>query len=125
MANPVAQLRAELTLAFAGSGVGVFSYPPSTVTPPAIVLVPDEPYVEPIGLGPGTNLRVRYRVTVAVAAIDNPASLDKLETLVTAIYTLAPKGVVVGLTSRPALTQVGPTELLTCEIDLEATISTT
>lgn len=113
-------VRENLATVFSDAGYQAYAYPPATVIPPAIVIVPDEPYLELETIGSqGTRMLLRVELIVAVQATDNPGSLDNLEKLVVAVLQLLPQGTAVDPVRRPATEQVGPSELLTCRIPVE------
>jgi hypothetical protein len=122
----VAQARTDLAEALTGDGWNTYAYPPAVVTPPAVILVPDEPYLELVNIGRGlVNVRARFRVTCAVAPLDNPSSLAQLERLIVGVMANVPDGAVVESASRPATTQVGPSDLLTSDLSVEVRASIT
>lgn len=119
----VAAKRQELTDALKlatvdGQPLAVYTDPPETPTPPAVALVPDDPYLEPVAIGRQLNARVRLRLTAFAAPLDNAGALDTLEQLLVAIWSALPDGVEVGSASRPGLVLAGPTELLTATFDV-------
>ena len=87
---------------------------------PAVVLVPDSPYMELETIGKG-NVRVRlnYTVSALVAYFSNEASLDNLEKLVISILgALNGSKYELSTVERPTVTQVGTTNLLVSDIRL-------
>lgn len=121
MTTPVTikSVRDDLALIFTTEGYQCYAYPPAVVQPPAIVIVPDDPYieVETIGSG-GTKVLLRFELIVAVQSMDNPGSLDALEKLCMAVLQLLPQGVAVEPILRPTVEQVGPSDLLTSRIPI-------
>lgn len=117
------------TLAYAlseyASTYAVFPYPPPVVSPPAIIIVPDAPYIEPYSIGPRTQLRVRYRLTCAVAMLDDQAALANLEELLLNVFAAVPAGWQVGVASAPSVETVGPSDLLTADVAVEAHVDVT
>jgi len=113
-------VRDELALLLRQSGVPAYAYPPSTVSPPAIVIVPDEPYIDVELIGSnGTNVVLKFELIVAVQAIDNPGQLDLIERLAVQVMQLLPKGTVLDAISRPTIETVGPSDLLTVRIPIQ------
>lgn len=112
-------VRDNLAQVFTTAGYQAYAYPPAVVQPPAIVIVPDDPYieVETIGSG-GTKLLLRFELIVAVQSMDNPGSLDALEKMVAAVLQLLPQGTAVEPILRPTVEQVGPSDLLTSRIPI-------
>jgi hypothetical protein len=114
-------VREALATALDGAinNASVYSYPPPMVPTPAVIVVPDEPYLEPITIGSTLRLRVRFLVTCAVAGLDNPAALDQLEELCLDVLGALPAGAVPDSFSRPRMQQIGPTDLLTSDMTVE------
>lgn len=113
-----AALAEQLRDTFAGS-VQVYDHPPAAPIPPALVLVPDEPYAEVAAIGRDpVRLLLRFRLTGLVSPLDAPASLDRLERLVVAALAAAPSGWKAGEVSRPGLTTVGTSELLVSDVQM-------
>jgi hypothetical protein len=119
MTTPVtlSTVRQELANAIQAAGYKVHKYPPATVIPPAVVIVPDDPYLtaEVIGSG-GNRWAVSFELIVAVAALDNEGQLIQLENITVDVVRNLPKGVALGSIQRPTVEQVGPSELLTTRI---------
>jgi len=119
MTTPVTlgTVRQELATAIQAAGYKVHKYPPATVIPPAVVIVPDEPYLtaEVIGSG-GNRWAVNFELIVAVAPLDNEGQLIQLENITVDVVRNLPKGVALGSIQRPSVEQVGPSELLTTRI---------
>jgi len=130
MTTPVtlATTRTAIATAIAGAGYKAHAYPPPTVIPPAVVIVPDQPYLilETIG-NPGTRVAARFELIVCVAPLDNQAQLDNLERIAIDVIQVLPAGTVVGDIERPTVEQVGPSSLLTLRIPIEvrATLTAT
>ena len=98
----------------------VYAWPPPAPLSPALVLVPDEPYLERITVGRDpVNVRARFRLTALVAQIDNAGSLGRIEQLLTAAIAALPSGIVVGPVSRPGITTVGPSDMLVADLLIE------
>lgn len=96
--------------------VSVHSFPPEIVVAPAIVIVPDDPYIEPETIGSNVRAKVNFRVTIFAGEIDNESVLERVETLAAAVYEALPSGLIVGECSRPAPFQVGDANLIAAEI---------
>jgi len=130
MSTPVtlATTRAAIAAAIAGAGYKAHAYPPATVIPPAVVIVPDQPYLllETIG-NPGTRVNARFELIVCVAPLDNQGQLNNLERITIDVLQVLPAGTVVGDIERPTVEQVGPSSLLTLRIPIEvrATLTAT
>jgi hypothetical protein len=126
--DTLATTRTAIANAIAGIGYRAHAYAPPAVIPPAVVIVPDQPYLrlETIG-NPGTRVVARFELIVCVAALDNQAQLDHLEQITIDVLQVLPKGTVVGDIERPTIEQVGPSSLLTLRIPIEvrATLTAT
>ncbi len=110
-------VRTALATAIAGAGYKVHRYPPATVTPPAVVIVPDDPYLSAEVIGSGGNLwAVAFELIVAVAALDNEAQLIQLENITVDVVRALPRGTALGPIQRPTVEEVGPSSLLTTRI---------
>jgi hypothetical protein len=110
-------IRTTLATAIAGAGYRVHKFPPATVIPPAVVIVPDDPYLQAEVIGSGGNVwRVNFELIVAVAALDNEGQLIQLENITVDVCRVLPRGTELGSIQRPTLEQVGPSELLTTRI---------
>ena len=112
-----AALRQNITENFQNITANVYWFPPEVVLPPAIVLVPNDPYIEisPIKRG---AYRVSYRVTCVVGLVDNQAALAGLEDLVTSALNSLPAGYVVGEVSAPNVVNLGQADLLSSEFTI-------
>lgn len=113
----LSQIRTPLAAAFSGVAANVFSYVPESVPVPAVIVVPDSPYMEFDTIGTGTFMaKINFTITCCVAYNSNPASLDNLEQLITSVVTAIPNGYEVTTVQRPTVTQVGASNLLVADI---------
>jgi len=111
------QVRTPLATALSSVLGNVYSFVPETVIPPAVVVVPDSPYLEFETISK-SNIRakVNFTISVAVAYNSNPASLDNIEQLVISVLAVIPNGYIVGSVERPTVTQVGASTLLIADV---------
>lgn len=110
-------VRQPLATALSGVTANIFSYVPEQVPVPAVMLVPDSPYMEFETIGQSTfRTKLNFTITCAVAYNSNPASLDNLEQLITSVVTSIPVGYEVAAVERPTVTQVGAGNLLVADI---------
>jgi hypothetical protein len=119
MSAPVtlATVRAALASTIEQAGYKAHAAPLATVIPPAVVIVPDQPYLEANTLASGGLLwSVRYELIVAVAYLDNRAALDQLEQIVVKVCGKLGPGVAFSEVTQPTIEEVGPSPLLTCRI---------
>lgn len=112
-------VRGTLATALAGVVASVYSSVPEAVIPPAVVIVPDAPYLEPTTIGKSTvRVKVNFIVTAAVAYNSNAGALDNLEQLIISILAAMPVGYVVGDVQRPSITSVGASNLLVADLSV-------
>jgi hypothetical protein len=111
------QIRTPLATALSVVAGNVYSFVPETVIPPAVVVVPDSPYLEFETISK-TNIRakINFTISVAVAYNSNPASLDNIEQLIISVLTVIPVGYIVSSVERPTVTQVGASTLLIADV---------
>jgi len=110
-------VRTPLATALSGVTANVFSYVPESVPVPAVVLVPDSPYMEFETIGKSTfRAKLNYTITCCVAYNSNPASLDNIEQLITSVVAVIPTGYDVQVVDRPTVTTVGASNLLVADI---------
>lgn len=110
-------VRTPLANALAGVSANVFSYVPENVPVPAVVLVPDSPYMEFDTIGKSTfRAKLNFTISCCVAYNSNPASLDNIEQLITSVVAAIPSGYEVSEVQRPTVTQVGASNLLVADI---------
>ena len=113
-------VRGAIKTALAGVTANVYDTVPESPIVPAVMVVPDSPYMELESIG-RSNVRVKlnYTITAAVAYLSNAASLDNLEKLVISILgALSASKYELSTVDRPAITQVGNGNLLVSDIRL-------
>ena len=113
----LSDIRTPLASALASVAGNVYSFVPETVIPPAVVVVPDSPYLEFETISK-SNIRakVNFTISVAVAYNSNPASLDNIEQLVISVLAVIPNGYIVSSVERPTVTTVGASTLLIADV---------
>jgi hypothetical protein len=117
MTTILSAIRQPLADALAGVAGNVYAFVPETVIPPAIVVVPNSPYMEFDTIGKSSfHCKLNYTITVCVAYNSNPASLDNIEQLITSVVLAIPTGYEVDAVQRPTVTQVGASNLLVADI---------
>ena len=111
------QVRTPLATALSSVAGNIYGFVPETVIPPAVVVVPDSPYLEFETISK-TNIRAKINmtITVAVAYNSNPASLDNIEQLIVSVLAVIPAGYIVSSVERPTVTQVGASTLLIADV---------
>jgi len=113
-------VRGAIKTALAGVAANVYDIVPEAPIVPAVVIVPDSPYMELETIG-RANVRVKlnYTVTACVAYFSNAASLDNLEKLTISILSaLSASKYELSTVERPSVTQIGTTNLLVSDIRL-------
>ena len=116
----LSDIRTPLATALAGVSANVYSYVPESPIVPAIVIVPDSPYMEIELIGKTTTrVKLNYTITACVAYFSNPAALDNLEQLIISILgALNSSKYELSVVERPTVTEVGSTTLLVSDIRL-------
>ena len=110
-------VRTPLATALASVAGNVYSFVPESVIPPAVVVVPDSPYLELETINKTTiHTKINFTISVAVAYNSNPASLDNIEQLILSVLAVIPSGYVVSSVERPTVTQVGASTLLIADV---------
>lgn len=104
MANLTAT-RTSLATALKATGRAVYNHPAQTTSMPAIIIVPSNPYVEPLTIGYGT-VSVAFDVTLAVAATDNAANLAAIETMIFDVLQKIPAGYNADTFTAPVPTEI-------------------
>lgn len=115
-----ADIRGAIKTALAGVTANVYDAVPEAPIVPAVVIVPDSPYMQLETIG-RANVRVKlnYTITACVAYFSNAASLDNLEKLTISILSaLSASKYELSTVERPSVTQVGTTNLLVSDIRL-------
>jgi hypothetical protein len=113
-------VRGAIKTALSTLSANVYDSVPETPIVPAIVIVPDAPYMELEVLGKvTTRVKLNYTITACVAYFSNPAALDNLEQLVMSILgKLNASKYELSVVERPTVTEVGTTTLLVSDIRL-------
>lgn len=113
-------VRGAIKTALASVSANVYDHVPEAPIVPAVVIVPDSPYMEIESIGKSkVMVKLNYTITACVAYLSNPASLDNLEKLVISILgALTASGYELSTVERPSVTQVGTTNLLVSDIRL-------
>jgi hypothetical protein len=113
-------VRGAIKTALSTLSANVYDSVPETPIVPAIVIVPDSPYMELEVLGKvTTRVKLNYTITACVAYFSNPAALDNLEQLTLGILgKLNASKYELSVVERPTVTEVGTTTLLVSDIRL-------
>jgi len=118
-ANSVAETRAALANAFSSLAANIYPSVPEAPIPPAIVVVPDTPYMEVVLIGKTkTQVKLNFAISAIVASNSNAGSLDNLEKLIIGILAEMPAGYVVGVVEKPTVLEVGQSPMLVADINV-------
>lgn len=118
-ANAISDTRAALANAFSALSANVYPSVPESPIPPAIVVVPDSPYMEVILIGNSSvKVKINFAITAIVASNSNAGSLDNLEKLIMGILAAMPAGYVVGQIEKPTVLEVGQSPMLVADINV-------
>jgi hypothetical protein len=113
----LSSIRTPLATSLASVAGNVYSYVPESVIPPAVVVVPDSPYLELETINKSTiHTKINFTISVAVAYNSNPASLDNIEQLIMSVLAVIPAGYIVSSVERPTVSQVGASTLLIADV---------
>jgi hypothetical protein len=113
----LSSIRTPLATALSSVAGNVYSFVPESVIPPAVVVVPDSPYLELETINKSTiHSKINFTISVAVAYNSNPASLDNIEQLIMSVLAVIPTGYVVSSVERPTVSQVGASTLLIADV---------
>ena len=113
----LSSIRTPLATALATVAGNVYDSVPESVYPPAVVIVPDSPYLELETINKSTiHTKINFTISVAVAYNSNPASLDNIEQLVISVLAVIPVGYIVSSVERPTVTTVGASTLLIADV---------
>jgi len=115
----LSQVRQPLANALSTVAGNVYSYVPESVIPPAVVVVPDSPYLELETINKNTiHTKINFMISIAVAYNSNPASLDNIEQLVMSVLAVIPSGYIVRSVERPTVQTVGASTLLIADVQV-------
>jgi hypothetical protein len=128
----VTTLRQSLATALtANTTYQVFAYPPQTIQANSVVIIPDDPYLEPSNdswatVGPTAN----FKLLITVPLFDNQGNLQGIEsavvTMFNALYTATSNDTIsynVGAVSQPQVLSVASGDLLSCEMQISLVTS--
>ena len=120
MSSISADVRGAIKTALAGVTANVYDTVPEAPIVPAVMVIPDSPYMELETIGRAkVRVKLNYTITAAVAYFSNSASLDNLEKLIISILSaLSASKYELSTVDRPSVTQVGTTNLLVSDIRL-------
>jgi hypothetical protein len=118
-ASTIADTRATLASAFSALAANVYSSVPEAPIPPAIVIVPNSPYMEVVLIGRSyTRVKLNFAISAIVQSNSNAGSLDNLEKLIIGILTALPSGYELGVIEKPTVLEVGQSPMLVSDINV-------
>lgn len=109
----------------------VFSFPPATIQANSVIVVPDDPYLEPSNdswatVGPTAN----FKLIITVPLFDNQGNLQGIEnavvTMFNALFAGTEDSIIaynVGTVSQPQVLNAASGDLLTCEMAISLVTS--
>ena len=125
----ISTLRQTLATALtANTTYQVFAYPPQTIQANSVVVIPDDPYLEPNNdsfatVGPTAN----FKLLITVPLFDNQGNLQGIEsaivTMFNALYNSDNISYNVGSVSSPQVLSVASGDLLSCEMSISLVTS--
>jgi hypothetical protein len=98
--------REALISAFTGQGLQVYTTVPAVPRPPAIVIVPDSPWITH-ERGTALGYRVRWRVLIVISPRNNEAATLDVENAIDLLLPLIPTGFSWDVVNPPQLNDVG------------------
>lgn len=102
----VTEAREALVAAFTGQGLQVYTTVPAVPRPPAIVIVPDSPWITH-ERGTALGYRVRWRVLIVISPRNNEAATLDVENAIDLLLPLIPAGFSWDVVNPPQLNDVG------------------
>ena len=101
------EARELLITAFTSSGYRVYDTVPNIPTPPAIVIIPDSPWILPSRLGSNLNYECRWKILIVIKKRQNAAETLDSENAVDTLLGLIPESFQVTGVNAPQLNDLG------------------
>jgi hypothetical protein len=98
--------REALVTAFTGQGLQIYTTVPAVPRPPAVVIVPDSPWITH-ERGTALGYRVRWRVLIVISPRNNEAATLDVENAIDLLLPLIPAGFSWDVVNPPQLNDVG------------------
>ncbi len=124
MAVAITTLRTTIATAITNTNVwNTFSYPPATLIPNSVVVLPGDPYLAPNN-DPYINISplATFKILMAVPALDNQGNLAGIEDMISGVVTKLTAATNLALNissvSAPAIASVASGDLLTAELTI-------
>jgi len=102
----VTEAREALVAAFTGQGLQVYTTVPAVPRPPAVVIIPDSPWITH-ERGTALGYQVRWRVLVIISPRNNEAATLDIENAIDLLLPLIPAGFSWDVINPPQLNDVG------------------
>lgn len=99
--------RHTIAAALLAAGLPAFPYVPETVTLPAVLIIPADPYIVLDRVGRELTYTANFRVHVVAQALDNATGLALAETLIDATLEALPDGTAATRVGPPLLDDLG------------------
>lgn len=113
--------RLALVTAIEGHGIRVYDTVPAVPKPPAVVIVPASPWIQPDRIGSTLNYQISFRILIIISPRNNEAATIDVEDAVDTVLRLIPSSFTVEQVNAPALQDVGAQgTILTTEINVSA-----
>ena len=106
MTARVTEAREALVAAFTGHGLQVYTTVPAVPRPPAVVIIPDSPWITH-ERGTALGYRVRWRVLIVISPRNNEAATLDVENAIDLLLPLIPAGFSWDVVNPPQLNDVG------------------
>ena len=126
-APAISTLRQTLATALQANTVyQVFAYPPATIQANSVVIIPDDPYMEPSNDSWATvGFTANFKLMITVPLFDNQGNLQGIEeavvTMFNALFAATEADQIaynVGSISQPQVLGVPSGDLLSCEMQI-------
>jgi hypothetical protein len=102
----VTEAREALVAAFTGQGLQVYTTVPAVPRPPAVVIIPDSPWITH-ERGTALGYKVRWRVLIVISPRNNEAATLDVENAIDLLLPLIPAGFSWDVINPPQLNDVG------------------
>ena len=124
----ISTLRAGIAAALTdNTKYSVFSFPPATVIPNAVIISPSDPYISPSnGWHASISPLANFTISIMVPLLDNEGNLNGIEEMLVAVFNkLAASSIVynVGDVSAPSVLNAASGDLLTCSMQVSVLTS--
>lgn len=119
---PLSSLRSELKTAItSNTNYSAFDHVPEIISPPCVLLLASDPYLEPVVIGNTKNWYVRMTIEVVSSTYSNPSALSNIENDIETVLGLIPVKWLILSVSSPRIRQTNASDLLSVEIQIQTT----